>query len=73
MKTDWKIGDWCYCDFSLQQIIDVIEYDDGNVITQVNDGWFNKSGSFLNDCCFPLDMKIKLISEKYQKYEKLLS
>ncbi len=72
-KLDWEIGDWCYSDFSLHQIKDVRKYKDGNVITQVNDGWFNKSGSFLNNTCFPLDIRIKLISEKYEKYEKLLS
>lgn len=72
MKTDWEIGDWCFSEFELKQITDIRKYKDGNAITSVTDGMFNHSGSFLNDVCYPMDLKIKGVSDFFKSYEKKL-
>lgn len=64
----WKVNDWCFSNFELCQIREM----NGNVITEVSDGAISRSGRNLNDCCFPLDMKIKRISDSvYYWYRKL--
>lgn len=55
----FKEGDWCFCQFKLQQIH---RTDDTN-ITSVSDGDFSLSGSDLSGQCFPLTMEIKRISD----------
>lgn len=57
--TQWKVGDWCFSNFELCQIKEM----KGDKITSVSDGQINRSGFSLNYCCFPLDMKIKRISD----------
>jgi len=58
-KIEWKVGDWCFCEFKLQQIKRV--EPDGSV-HEVSDGNFSHGGD-LTDRCYPLDMKVKLISD----------
>jgi len=57
--TKLKKGDWCFCEYKLQQIMSV----DENRITEVSDGFFRMSGHDLSDRCFPLDLKIKRCSD----------
>jgi len=57
-KSEFKEGDWCFCEFKLQQILKI---EDGE-ITGVSDG-ICTMGGHLNDSCYPLDMKIKQISD----------
>lgn len=60
MKTiTWKKGDWCFCEFVLQQIKEM----NGEDITSVTDGFFNLGSSSLNDRCFPVELDIKVKSD----------
>lgn len=53
-----KESDWCFCEFKLSQIKRV----ETNGIVEVSDGHFTMSGQ-LADRCFPLDMRVKTISD----------
>lgn len=55
----FKKGDWCFCEFKLQQIKDTKE----ERITEVTDGRFSLSSYDLTDRCFPIDIRIKNISD----------
>jgi hypothetical protein len=55
----FKKGDWCFCEFKLQQIMEM----NGTKITEVSDGYVRHSGSDLSNRCFPLDSNIKTISD----------
>ena len=66
MKTKYKVGDWCFCEFKLQQIKGM----DGDRITCVTDGFFSHSGHDLSDRCFPLEMKVKTSSEEIETWYK---
>ena len=59
MKENFKVGDWCFCEFKLQQITDMTE----GRITEVSDGIFILYSFDLSDRCFPLEMDIKRISD----------
>lgn len=72
MKTNWKVGDWCFSEFELKQIKDIRERSDGVAITQLSDGFFGHSGYFLNGVCYPMDLKVKMISEHYKRCEDKL-
>lgn len=72
MKLDWNIGDWCFNEFELKQIKDIRKFKDGNAITEVTNGYFSHSGSFLNDRCYPMNITIKLISENFKYYSDKL-
>jgi len=66
---DFKINDWCYCNFKLQLITKLS--DDGNVV-ETTDGYNRYQGNNIKYSIFPLDMKIKLISETYEiEYKRL--
>jgi hypothetical protein len=56
-KTNFKVGDWCFCEFKLQQI----KRMEDDEIMGVTDGFF-EHGGHLTDRCFPMDMDIKRIS-----------
>jgi len=56
---NFKVNDWCFCEFKLQQILSM---KDGKV-TEVSDGAFRMSGNDLTDRCYPVDMKIKQCSD----------
>lgn len=58
-KIEWKVDDWCFCEYKLQQIMEVDENGD---VRDVSDGNFRHSG-YLTDRCYPVDMKVKRISE----------
>lgn len=55
----FKQGEWCFCEFALQQVMETEE----NRITGVSDGMFRLSGHDLSDRCYPLEMKVKQISD----------
>ena len=58
-KLKFKQGDWCFYKFKLVQILDVVE----NRITSVSDGSIISDGYDLSSECYPLDMKVKQISD----------
>lgn len=66
--TQFKIGDWIFCEFKLQ-IIEEIK--DGR-ITCVSDGHISHSSWSLNDRCFPLETHVKTISDYVAfQYDKI--
>lgn len=67
-KQDPKIkkGEWCFCEFELSQIVKTQE----NRITERTNGYISHSGHDLSDRCFPLDVKIKRISEEVEYWSK---
>ena len=67
MKTlKFKQGEWCFCEFALQQIMETEE----NRITGVSDGMFRHGGYDLSDRCYPLEMKVKQISDTVAYWSK---
>ncbi len=58
-KPKFKKGDWCFCEFKLQQVIETNE----DRITSVSDGYFNHGSSDLSDRCYPMEMRVKIISD----------
>lgn len=61
MSKEWQVGDWCFCEFKLQQIK---EMKDGR-ITSVRNGICSTGGRDFSDRCFELKLEIKLISEQF--------
>jgi len=55
----FKKGEWCFCEFKLQQVMETEE----NRITGVSDGMFRLGSQDLTDRCYPIEMKIKQISD----------
>jgi hypothetical protein len=55
----FKEGDWCFCDFELQQITEI---KDG-LIKETKNGYLSHGGHDLTDDCFPLDLSVKNISQ----------
>ena len=67
MKTlKFKQGEWCFCEFVLQQVMETEE----NRITGVSDGAFRMGGCDLSDRCYPLEMKVKQISDNVAYWSK---
>lgn len=67
MKTlKFKQGEWCFCEFALQQVMETEE----NRITGVSDGMFRHGGYDLSDRCYPLEMKVKQISDTVAYWSK---
>jgi hypothetical protein len=64
--TEYRVGDWLFCEFNLQQIKEMR----GNNITTVTDGFFSLSSSSLNDRCFPLEKRVKVISDGFDEWSK---
>ena len=58
-KAKFQKGDWCFCEFKLQQVMNTEE----NRITEVSDAMFRMSGYDISDRCFPLDLTIKRCSD----------
>jgi len=58
-KLKFKKGEWCFCEFKLKQVMET----EGNKITGVSDGSFRHGSSDLSDRCYPLEMKVKQISD----------
>lgn len=65
-ELKFKKDDWCFCEFKLQQIMEV---KDGR-ITDISDAWFRLSSSDLSDRCFPVNMEIKRISDTVAVYSR---
>ena len=66
----FKVGDWCFCEYKLSQIM---EMEDGR-ITEVSDSMFRHSSRDLSDRCFPLSlwncnisMNFQLMSERIHR------
>lgn len=62
--NNWKVNDWCFCEFKLQQITEV---EEGRV-TSVSDGRFSLGSYDLSDRCYPLDLSIKRVSDSVAYY-----
>jgi hypothetical protein len=60
---NFKVEDWVYYEFELGQI----QKMEGNDITDFSDGIFHKSARSLNDRTFPLNMRIKVISDYFER------
>jgi len=60
----WKVGDWCFFEFELYQIQECNE----EIVGEVTNGCVACSGKDLSDRCFPLDLRIKVISEEFYLY-----
>lgn len=67
MSTPYKVGDWLFCEFKLQQVTDI---ENGHV-SGVTDGWVRGCGRF-DDLCFPLDLEVKRISGAYEAWSTRL-
>lgn len=68
-KIKFKKGDWCFCEFRLQQITNIEE----DRITEVSDFMCRMYGYDISDRCFPLDLVIKGCSDKvYYLWEEFL-
>lgn len=59
----FKKNDFVFCDFELQQILDM----EGKNVTEVSDGYFRMSSNSLNDRCFEISLKNKNISEFFKE------
>ncbi|NRA78912.1 MAG: hypothetical protein HRU18_11940 [Pseudoalteromonas sp.] len=55
----FKKGEWCFCEFKLQQVTETEE----NRITGVSDGMFSLGSMDLSDRCYPLELDVKRISD----------
>ena len=60
----FKEGDWCFCEFKLQQIRKM----ENDKITEVSDGYLCLSSSDLSDRSYPIETKYKLISDEVQHW-----
>lgn len=57
-KPKFKKGEWCFCEFTLKQVTETNE----DRITSVSDGYFSHGSYDLSDRCYPMEMKVKIIS-----------
>ena len=60
----FNVGDWVYHDYELCQVVRI----DGERVKEVTTGFFITSGYEL--MCFPLTIKIKLISDNWMYCER---
>ena len=58
-KLKFQKGEWCFCEFTLQQVMET----EGNRITSVSDGMFRLGSNDLSDRCYPLELDVKCISD----------
>lgn len=65
-KFNFKKGDWCYCQFKLQQIMETTD----SRITEVSDGYFRTGSHDHSDECFPVTMDVKRISDDVEYWYK---
>ena len=63
---DFKQGDWVFCEFKLQRIKELRE---GGAST-VSDGFVEMGGHDID--CYPLNMKIKVISDNVSAWSREL-
>jgi hypothetical protein len=62
----FKKGDWCFCEFELKQVIETSD----NRITEVSSGYSRLSSRDLSDRCFPLTLRIKVISDSVNYWSR---
>lgn len=69
-EITYKVGDWVFFDFELHQITRM----DGDRVTGVTNGFLKGASNSFSDRVFPLDLRIKVISDNFlgQK-EKLMA
>ena len=65
-EPKFKKGDWCFCEFTLKQVTETRE----DCITSVSDGYFSHGSSDLSDRCYPMEMRVKLISNEFEYWSK---
>jgi hypothetical protein len=68
MEQQFQVGDWCFCEFKLQQVKRI----EGSRILEVSDGYLSCSSYDLSDKCYPLDFSVKRISETVEWYKNRL-
>jgi len=66
MQLKFQKGDWVFCEFKLQQIMETNE----NRITEVSDGMFRMGSYDISDRCFPLTLSIKRVSDVVSYWSK---
>jgi hypothetical protein len=66
--SPFRVGQWVWSEHKLKI---VKEIRNGHV-TELSDGYCSCSYSNLDDVCFPLDVRGKLISEEYERSYSLL-
>jgi len=67
-NKNFKEGDWCFSNFELCQI----QKMDGDEVEEVSTGVIRRTGWYLTDSCFHLDMKIKNISDTFSYWHDRL-
>lgn len=71
MKKIFKVGDWCFCEYKLQQVTRIAKElcALGNtIVTEVTDGNFILSSSNITNRCFHITYATKQISEVFQTW-----
>jgi len=63
-KFKFKEGDWCFCEFKLQQIKKMQD----DKVREVSDGYFSLTSSDLSDRSYPIETKYKLISDEVRHW-----
>lgn len=64
----FNLGQWIWCEHKLQQIKEM----EDDQVTCVTDGYLSISSRSINDRCFPMDIRAKLVSEEYAgAYDRL--
>jgi hypothetical protein len=67
-RPKFKKGDWCFCEFKLQQVQEVTK----GRVTEVSDGHFRHGGNDLSDRCAALTMRNKMISDDFKYWSDKL-
>lgn len=57
----FAVNEWVFCEFKLQQITEM----EGERVTSVKDSLFEMGSRDLSDCCFPLSLRNKRISDEF--------
>lgn len=60
-KEVFKEGDWCFSNYELCQVVRM----KGIEVVEVSTGIISRSGHYLTESCFHLDMAIKNISDNF--------
>lgn len=66
-----KVGDWIFHEFKLKVVEDI---NSSGEINSVSDGYFITGGAIGNHLCFPLNKRVKDISERFDRlYNRIYS
>ena len=66
-NKNFKISDWCFCEFKLSQIQDI----DNGQVREISTGFIVMSG-LLSDRCFPLSKHVLMASSEADHWKKEL-